>query len=536
MRHSLILALALVVGASGQERTNDHSPASRRDSKRSAMPNGEAYYAGVPLRLREGPQLLIDDSLVEDRWRLKRVVIQPQKFPKNPVLVRDKAWEGDAVLGAKVIYDEERGLFRMWYETFSYTEALQSGTATAVVCYAESRDGYNWEKPLFDFFPFPGHPRTNILYRGTYYDQDPRRYGAVACQVWKDLAETNPQRRYKMLSYEPKPVAGVLRRGVNLATSPDGLRWRLDERPPLLDYNSDASNHTVYDPVFGRWLFYCRPRLVHATGLTPQDPQPGGYPGTRHYSRRLAVMTSTDFMNWSYPRTCLYPDEADAPDFNGFWVFRYGSHFIALLGIMDGDQDQAPQDVRLATSIDGLQWQRSPIREPYIPRGRDGDWDAGLVDVMTTPIIQGDDILIFYNGNTVNKSWVTQTGIGVAFAKADRFIEQRADDEPGFLITREFILDGNRLTINSSRFKLRNKTQYIKAEIVRHPPVGGHYGFKAAYEGFSFKDCDPVTQNGSNVTLTWRGKSDLSVLTGKPIYIRFELRNMGIFSFRVAKE
>ena len=36
--------------------------------------------------------------------------------------------------------------------------------------------------------------------------------------------------------------------------------------------------------------------------------------------------------------------------------------------------------------------------------------------------------------------------------------------------------------------------------------------------------------------VTWRGSPDLSSLRGRPIYLRFRLQNMGLFSFRVADE
>ena len=36
--------------------------------------------------------------------------------------------------------------------------------------------------------------------------------------------------------------------------------------------------------------------------------------------------------------------------------------------------------------------------------------------------------------------------------------------------------------------------------------------------------------------MTWNGSPDLSALVGKPVYLRFEIVNMGLFSFRVAQE
>jgi hypothetical protein len=88
----------------------------------------DAYFRGEPLRIGQETQLLIDDTVVEDRWRLTRVMHRPDKWPHNPVVLADKPWESD--------------------------------------------DGYHREKPLFDHCPFGRWKRTNIVYYGTW-DQGP---------------------------------------------------------------------------------------------------------------------------------------------------------------------------------------------------------------------------------------------------------------------------------------------------------------------------------------------------------------------------
>ena len=62
----------------------------------------------------------------------------------------------------------------------------------------------------------------------------------------------------------------------------------------------------------------------------------------------------------------------------------------------------------------------------------------------------------------------------------------------------------------------------------------GHLGEIAqAYEGFSLEECDPVRGTRPENPVTWQGNGDLSALVGKPVYLRFEIRNMGLFSFQV---
>ena len=501
------------------------------------------YYRGVPLRIGTETQLLIDDAIVEDRWRLTRQIHRPEKHARNPVLVRDQPWEGDYFNVPVVLWDPAYGKYRMWYGALLNSDYLHHDVRRKYVLYAESDDGINWVKPRFDFFPFGEHKQTNIIYTGSFRS-DPARYGVVCDQVMIDPEEKDPARRYKMITYEARPEGDKHRMGINLAVSPDGLRWTLATDQHILDYNSDTSNNCTYDPRQKLWLMYVRPRCVHASGLDPHTPTPGFHPAGRHHSRRVAVMTSPDFVNWSYPRTCLYPDERDVPDYDATSVFRCGSHFIMLYTAMDDDVD-GRKDVRLASSADGFHWTRFHTREAFIPRGREGDFDAGQIMRISSapPVRHGNRVLIYYLGApTGQHDWHGSTGVGLVTTQPDRFVMQCAGDEPGWLITREFVLEGNRLRLNSFFRKSKDVVHSLKVEIVRHPSLGGHGGlgkpggFQPAFEGFSFADCDGVKENGTEALVKWKGNADLSALKGQNVYLRFELRNAGIFAFRTPNE
>ena len=77
----------------------------------------------------------------------------------------------------------------------------------------------------------------------------------------------------------------------------------------------------------------------------------------------------------------------------------------------------------------------------------------------------------------------------------------------------------------------------MKVEVVQHPEMGGHEReFTGAFKGFTLADCDPAVQNGVSIPVTWQGNPDLSALRGKPVYLRFRMRNMSLFSFRIGNE
>jgi len=505
------------------------------------------YYAGEPLYIGNDAQLLIDDTIIEDRWRLRRVMHHPEKFSRNPVLVADKPWESDCSHSAKVMWDEELGRYRMWYLCFNNSNYYYGSGPVDYVAYAESDDGYNWTKPLFDHCPFGDYKQTNIVHYGTY-DQGtyycPEKWPpgtpitrvqiAGATQVWKDMADPDPARRYKMISLEgrPRPEIGEVHTGVQLVTSPDGIHWTIDGDRPLIDYPSDCLNHVVYDEARGRWLLYCRPPVWHSG-------RHGSHHGERNIRRRVAVMTSEDFVHWTYPRVCSYPDEYDTPDYDHVRVFRYGNLFLMLYAAMEGDTT-GRWELRLASSQDGLHWERYHTRETYLARGPEGAWDHGGILPGCEPIRRDEKLLIYYTGMNIGQEEQGQFtgGVGIATVINDRFVEQRAGEERGYLLTKEFILDGKTLRVNCERHKSTNlpNRPYLRAEILRHPPFGGYWGFQEAYDGFSLEDCDPLSIDHTGAIVTWQGKSDLSALAGKPVYLRFEMQNMGLFSFRLAKE
>jgi hypothetical protein len=503
----------------------------------------DPYFTGSPLKIGDETQLLIDDTIIEDRWRLTRVMHHPDKFPNNPVLRRDKPWEGDTAQGPNVIWDEEYGKYRMWYLCFNNSAYYYGSGPQDYVGYAESEDGFNWTKPLFDHCPVGKHQKTNIVYmgtydQGTYYGKWPegtpitRLQIAAKCQTFKDPNDPDPARRYKMITIEgrPHPKLQEIHCGVNLSCSPDGIHWKIAGDRAILDHSSDCANHVVWDKANQQWLLICRPPVYHS----------GRSHGLRNIRRRVAMMTSKDFVNWSYPRVILYPDEYDTPDYDHVMVVPYGRTWLMFYGAFEGDTT-GRWEMRLASSRDACHWERYHTRETFLGRGPEGSFDGGGVLISgCTPVQQEEHLLFYYSGFTrgQEEQGDFNGAIGLATLKVDRFVEQRAGETPGYLLTKEFILEGKSLRVNVELNKSTNLKVHprMRVEILRHPPFGQHWQFKEAYEGFSLDDCDPLAIDHTDATVTWKGKSDLSALVGKPVYLRFELQQMGIFAFRIAKE
>ena len=79
-----------------------------------------------------GRQLFIDDYIIENLEGARKVLNQPVKHPRNPLIVADKPWEKTLLNRGSVIYDEQEKLFKMWYSV--YTADLKD----QLLCYATS--------------------------------------------------------------------------------------------------------------------------------------------------------------------------------------------------------------------------------------------------------------------------------------------------------------------------------------------------------------------------------------------------------------
>ena len=190
--------------------------------------SGAAAESGVPPNQPESHStyLLLDSRVVGEARGVRLVLGPVRKHPANPLFGEDRPWEprGDNYY-ANVLYDEEERVYKCWYNPF-VTSELDEQTPRAErknvkwhvsnrmfgLCYATSTDGLHWEKPNLGLTEFRESKENNILLL--------RVHGPG---IVKDMNESDPQRRYKMIG----AVDGL---GAHRVwCSPDGLRWGAPE-------------------------------------------------------------------------------------------------------------------------------------------------------------------------------------------------------------------------------------------------------------------------------------------------------------------
>ncbi len=475
-----------------------------------------------PFDVGSRSQLFVDTVLVDDSDNVAFTLHPAREHPENPILKADQPWEGWRVeIFGNVIYDEQEKLFKMWY----YAEE-EEGFPALGMYYATSQDGVHWDKPLIGEVKSPKHAQHNVI-----------ADGILLPSVIKDVKDPDPARRYKMIGYD----YGAKGRGYGYHTwiSPDGIHWNPFSETPI------APGADVITGYFdeGRGQYVAFPKIAH---------------NVRGFDRRVFwLTTSADFVTWSEPQLVFTPDlrddagclarieevrpVLDVPDepalirteFYGIGAYPAESCALAFIWMFTvsnnaryGNQE-GPGELQLASSRDLVNWER-PFRQPCVPRGKTGEWDCGFFGTQSRALRVGDEVWLYYGGSnythgtpclyraegTGRKTQYTGS-LGLAIWQLDRFVSVDAPAEGGSLTTVPVVFAGGRMEVNA-RVSGSLKVALCDASGKPYP------GFEAS---------DEVQGDNLRHAVVWGGSGDVSSLQGKPVVVRFTMRDAELFAF-----
>ena len=109
-------------------------------------------------------------------------------------------------------------------------------------------------------------------------------------------------------------------------------------------------------------------------------------------------------------------------------------------------------DVQLATSRDGISWQRAGGRNPFLRLGPPDAGDSRMIYAFTQPVQVGDELWIYYGGFRYGISEGVALKRGAYFRarlRLDGFISADAPYEGGELVTVPLRFRGERLALNA---------------------------------------------------------------------------------------
>ena len=475
---------------------------------------GEDVSSGIPGHVLLGTQFI------------RRTRHTPVKHPDNPILKRDRPWEGCSAANAhlinpSVMHDEEAGIWKMWYGSYGGLEGGSKGSVAPglenVGCftmYATSEDGIVWEKPDLGIVDFRGSTKNNII-----FFKEGVKYCYLAPPSIKDPHDAEAGRwRYKS-TVKTKPEMTV-------AVSRDGIHWEILD---TFERIGDESCGAVYDRDNQVYISITR-NLYRRPGYGNQGSGKRNILPYFRTHRTIQMALSKDMVRWSHPRLLLFPDSDDLPDveFKSLVPFKYEGAWIATLGAHR--ETHAPtgddSDNQLAYSRDFLHWRRPCGRKTFMPPGPDGSWED-INNQSFNFIVRDDKIYIYYAGNGWRDPF-TCSSIGLATLRLDGFASleapvaaKKVNDPPreGTLLTKPLWSKGNRLVINAET------NAYVTAELT--DPDG------RVIPGFGNADCERFTGDSVRHTLSWKGREEIGGLF--PLRIRFRMRDARLYSLQVPK-
>lgn len=444
-----------------------------------------------------GKRLVLDSRIVDRVEDARLTVGQITRHPRNPLFREELPWEVRFDnLYANVIRDDADGLYKCWYSPFLEDAAVQStpsaqratvhypramkqtgGHRLMGVCYAQSRDGLTWEKPLMDICLWKGKP-SNILVVG------PHGTGVV-----KDSHDPDPARRYKMFYV-------VERNSMAVAFSADGLHWSKPTPCPDIRAKGDTHNLAFWNPTLNRYvgitrLWDGRQRLV---GHTQSD----------------------DFLHWTQAVDVFHgqPDR----QIYAMPVFAYAGLYLGLPMIFDHKQDRVWCE--LAWSPDTIQWHRVDEGKPLIGNSPEpGAYDWGCVYAAATPIILDHEIRLYYGAsNGPHTDW-RDGFLALATLRPDGFAgyESLRADAPARLTTHPLIFPSPELCLTADAQGGAVTVAVLDAQ------------------GRIVTRSEPVVGNVTDAAVRWLDTAALVAQQGKPLRLQFQLDRARLYALRWAE-
>jgi hypothetical protein len=530
-------------GADAKAESATQPSDNRRAPLAAAYGLDRLYDASEPYVLQPGPHLFVDWRYVsaggiswqdpqgkpvhyftdkdpkDVTWKAGRapygIKLVNQKATKiGPIIPNDREWEY-CIYSYLSLFDLG-GKFGLWYEVVPPGEIGRNdifGSHQDLLCYAESTDGVNWNKPELGLVEYNGSNKNNIVFNfsGAYYKT------GHGINVWIDLsAPANERFKCVFMCFPPgeeifermakeRPIS-VSRWGrrkhsaIQFGSSPDGFHWSFNDKIAMV-HMSDTETICYYDEFIKRYVGYFRTSCMGR--------------------RAIGRSESTDLYDWPTPETVLWAhgdDEADQDYYNNSRCMYPGTKDMHLMFPTIYHRRTESCTLRMASSLEGMFWQWVPGGD-VVGYGATGEWDAecifggcGLVE------IPGDRVVFPFTGYEYAHKFprYPRAGqIGLASWKKERLCALQCDEEGEFW-TNQMSLPGKTLYLN---FETR-QAGYIRVEVMD-------------VEGRKIDDCDPLSGDKIKSPVTWHGESALNVPEGKPAVLHFRMRAAKLFSFEI---
>ena len=473
-----------------------------------------------PIHIGDRKRLTWDESLMDKVDGIRFEMHRPQRTGERN-LVGDKPWESWQIGGMSSLL-RDNGQFRLWY---GVSHGIRHGEEYAVA-YAESADGIHWTKPELGLVDYQGSKKNNLVVG----------YSSVIGQVFVDPNAKVPE-KYKMLVAIYPTKESDPKRYLTLLSSADGLAWNKPERNvlPAGNFALDTQSQAFWDGDRKSYLLFTR--------MGPW--------------RQVGRSESSDPVVFPAPINVMRPDEPEKADYYQAGVTKYAEAADAYFGLVPvffhpGDAQGKPAggnpaitftyvknpitvvapdtlDIHLFTSNDSIQWRRRGDHEPFLGLGVDGEFDSRSLYPGVGYAVVGSEIWLYYSAydcthtESLDGQQPFQKHLGAitrATLRLDGFVSANAGHDGAEIVTKPIVFTGDHLELNVNC----SAGGYVNVELqtLDGKPIPGH----------GEVDCDRIYHNNVRKTVTWNGKSDLADLQGKPVRLRFVMRDCKLYAIQ----
>lgn len=459
--------------------------------------------AEEPAHIGSRRELFIDDWMIGSLDGARQELHHP--VPQEIAITYDGPAEGNISYYVRILKDGD--LYRMYYRG-AHHDWSKGKVTHEVVCYAESDDAIHWRKPELGLFEFNGSKKNNIVWMG------------IGAHNFSPFLDTNPackaDEKYKSL--------GRGKGGLYAFASADGIHWRLLKDKPVITKGAfDSQNLAFWDEHRQEYVDFHR--------------------GFTNKVRAIMTCTSDDFVNWTPPKfidiknsppqhlytnaTIAYPR---APHLFLAFPKRFVPSRKAAWHPDPKNNHSGVSDGVLMTSRDGMHWNRwdeaflrpGQNRERWWQRNNHIAWG-----ITTTPSPLPGHVpeLSLY---AIENYYVGPCRLRRFTLRQDGFVSINAPFTGGEMTTRPITFDGP---------QGKEKTP-VELELNLSTSAAGSVKCELLDEkgqplpGFSLKESEEFYGDELDHVMTWKGKSDLSQFAGKPIRVRFVLKDADLYSLR----
>lgn len=454
--------------------------------------------AEEPVNIGSRRELFVDHYLIGN---LDNVTLELQKPHDEGIAFHfDQPWEGLFCAYVTIIKFSDQ--YIAYYRGMPVSGA--DGSQDETTCVAVSDDGVHWTKPNLGIFEVDGTKDNNVILA----NHAPLSHNF--CPMLDDREGVPAEQRFKALG-------GTSRTGLVPFQSADGFRWeKMQDEPVITKGAFDSQNEPLWSPAEKCYVCYFR---VFVDGI-----------------RRNSRCTSEDFLTWSEPVLMEYGDKPIEHLYtNQTGTYYRAPHLYVAISarffpgkrILSKEQAAAINvdpgyfndcsDAIFMTSRGGNQYDRTFMEGFLKPVIGLENWVSRTNYPALNVVPTGKNEMSVY----VNQNYGQPTAHLRRYSlRTDGFVAATAPYEGGELVTKPLTFDGNELELNFA-------TSAAGSVLVEIQDADGN-----PIAGFNEKDAEPTVGNEIKRVVHWKSGSNVSSLAGKPVRLRFVMRDAELFAYK----